>query len=83
MTIWKYELTDMKTHLTMPKDGVVLDVQWQGCQIVMWVLLDPQGEIATREFRIYGTGWECKEEPHNYITTLQCGELVWHIFERT
>ena len=85
MRIYKYPMviTDKQTIL-MPKDAVILDIQIQDQQLVLWAIVNPGNEIEIRHFNIYGTGHEIDSEvSKQYIGTYKLfnGDLVFHVFE--
>ena len=84
LTVWKYqfEIQDEVT-IAMPYGSEVLSIQEQHGKPCMWVLVDPDGTIRDRTFRILGTGHASREHPGRHVGTLlvRNGALVWHIFE--
>lgn len=85
-SIWKFPLSlETPQVLSMPRGAVVLTVQTQSEQPVLWALVDPDAPTEDRTFFIYGTGWE-HETPVDraaYRGTFQLrgGALVFHLFE--
>lgn len=82
--IYKYKLGfSSQSVVMMPKDSKILDIQIQDNIICLWAIVDPKKELKGRVFQIYGTGHELISGLKNkkYITTVQCGSYVWHIFE--
>ena len=83
-SIWKFPLDGGVGPMVveMPKGAEVLNAQIQGTAIVVWALVDIEAtEGETRSFRIYGTGWADVEG--RYISTIQDGQFVWHVYEVT
>jgi len=83
-TIWKYELKDNKTSLSLPYDAQILSVQVQHGEIMLWAKLNPRSSKVSRVFRVIGTGQTL--EPNKnlfYIDTIQMGgcSYVFHVFE--
>jgi hypothetical protein len=84
--IYKYplELTDSQ-ELFLPKDGLILSVQIQRNQIMLWALVDSNVKDHERRIiRIYGTGQEhIPASELRFIATVQMnnGQFVWHVFE--
>lgn len=86
MRIWKYTLaaTDIQT-VQMPVGVKMLDVQVQGEDVCLWVLVDQNNPLEERKIAIYGTGNPMPQEPGKYIATFQLyeGRLVFHAFDAT
>lgn len=85
-TIYKYTLdAGDRVRIPLPRDAVVLSIQEQDGQAVMWALVDTDKPLVDREFRIIGTGYSIPESPEHliFIGTLQLRGLglVFHIFE--
>ncbi len=82
--IWKYELpfSDQVT-LNLPENAHILSCQMQGRILCLWVVVNPANEAVERTFRVIGTGhaFDFDSQDLEYITTVQDGALVWHIFE--
>ena len=83
--IWKYTLYDdgIICTLLIPKGGKILTSQIQNGIPRIWVLVDPNDEKEMRKFIVYGTGHTLSDDPGKYISTVQEGRFVWHIFEIT
>jgi hypothetical protein len=92
-TIYKYslEITDFQ-EVDMPEDAEILCVQAQPApygaplkeQLTMWAMVDTENAIATRRFRIFGTGNPVEHEHSiKYIGTVQMHnhKLTWHVYE--
>lgn len=85
-TIHKYalEITDRQT-VTFPSPAVVLDVQFQDGKLVLWAVVDTDGDRPqTMTVRIFGTGAPFDGDGHTYLSTVQDDRtsLVWHVFGR-
>lgn len=83
--IWKYYLwLNSFQDITMPRGSKILDIQKQGDQWKMWVMVHPEEQNVTRRFLVIGTGRHFSDENLTYIDTVQelDGDLVWHIFEQ-
>jgi len=81
--IWKYtlECIDEQT-LLLPKNAKILTVQIQNGKLQLWALLNPKAAIETRYIYIFGTGYDIPDHIRlKYISTVQIGIFVWHIFE--
>lgn len=87
-TIYKYRLdmTDFQ-QVSLPKGAEILCVQSQHNIPNLWALVDTEQRREMRQFEIFGTGHEVKEDmgiDRKYIGTFQLndGNLVFHVFER-
>lgn len=87
-TIYKYNLSDAcrlnSGAVEMPEHAFFLSVQMQHGNVTLWAMVDPDAKMATRRFRIFGTGHEITGFPSvNHIGTVQeeGGRFVWHVFE--
>lgn len=80
--IYKYELKNNVSAFNIPAESRILDVQNQNGVICVWILhriAHPMTERAV--FSKIPTGYPFKEDSvGEFIKTVQCGELVWHIF---
>jgi hypothetical protein len=80
-TIWKYILGPDET-IQMPKGAVILTAQEQYGEVAVWACVDPtETELTPRRFVTPGTGHDIAEGSLQYISTVQLGSLVFHIFE--
>jgi len=76
-----------QTHVVMP-EGAVLSARFQGDDLVMWALVDPDGLVESRTFIIAWTGQPIVDDVGAEITrlkflaTVQAGRIVYHVFER-
>ena len=88
MQIYKYKLGFQITKpIEMPAGAVILSVQLQDNELVLWAIVDPTAAPVTRTFRLAVTGEEISKEELadlNYLGTfLADGErFVGHVFER-
>lgn len=82
MTIWKYQLlmTDEQC-VNLPRGAEILCAQIQRGAPCIWVKCDPKLPTSARRIFIYGTGHEIGAAYKRYIGTVQCGDLVFHVFE--
>jgi len=82
-TIYKYTLVLGSTNLKMPIGAKILTAQKQDGQLRLWALIDTETEqpMETRHFMVYGTGDVLPKNPGTYLSTLQDGSYVWHVFE--
>jgi len=86
MIIYKQvlELTQLQ-EFELPEYTEILTVQFQGNQLCMWYKFNDtviQRKVLY-EIQIVGTGQSFEQNEFNYITTVQQGPFVWHIFERS
>lgn len=80
--IYKYPLEIRNcSEIEMPQDAVILSAQVQGSTICIWALVDPEAAPQSRVFSVYGTGHPI-ETPGLFLSTVQIGSLVFHIFEK-
>lgn len=83
-SIWKYpiELKD-SFSIKMPKGALVLTIQTQHQQPMMWVLVDKKADEEYRHFESFGTGHPMPDKIRTYVGTYQMnlGEFVFHVFE--
>ena len=83
-SIFKYQLstTLMKLQtVRMPVGADVLTAQAQKHVLTLWALSGTSPDILQdRKFRVVPTGVEY-EKPGSYLSTVQMGELVFHVFE--
>jgi len=84
-TIWKFTIQPGDMVIRMPVGAVILDVQAQRDESVMWAIVDPDAPLEDVRLVIRGTGqnldgWESKDnyvgsfQPHGYT-------LVYHVFK--
>jgi hypothetical protein len=85
-TIYKYDFPfGDNIHFKMPEGAQVLTVQYQGDELKLWALVNPENESKDYYFEIFETGHPVKVgmfTVREYITTVQKNDLVWHIFHR-
>ena len=68
--------------IRIPRGAAILDVQMQGCEAVMWALVDPSVGREDRRFILIWTGEERTDLHYGlYIGTFQAGPTAWHLFE--
>ena len=81
--IFKYPLViDDKQYVEMPKDPEILSAQFQGDQLCVWAMVEPDNAPRRVQFRIYGTGHPLPDDFGTYVATVQQPgkALVWHLF---
>jgi hypothetical protein len=81
--ILKYRLKDDINELSIPEIHEVLSIQSQEGWPTLWALCDISSKEKKVKFAILGTG---EPIPNNiqikdYISTVQVGIFVWHIFK--
>ena len=84
--IYKYiiPISDEQT-VKIPYDAKILSAQMQNGQLCLWAIVDPKSDVqGGKVISIHGTGHELRESPGQlkFISTVQDGPLVWHVFER-
>lgn len=70
--------------ITTGKEPEVLTVQYQGDDIMVWVLSEHTLKGGKIAIEIYGTGHfveVASTTPRKFISTVQQDGLVWHIFQ--
>ena len=91
MKIWKYpvDLTSIdRFELSIPSGASICHVEAQGCGVCLWAMVNPESDVETRTFSVYGTGYDIRPDLHqNYIGTFminnQTETFVGHVFEVT
>lgn len=71
-------------NIQMPKGAKLLSAQFQGDDLCLWALCDPNQPHMHRKIRLEGTGHEIQclsDKEMEFIATVQDGRFVWHIFE--
>lgn len=85
--IYKYPLQIEDNQVfEVPKGAIILCVQIQREEPVLYALVDPSAETEEREFQVTGTGHELIDDVSRvYLGTIQLrgGDLVFHVFEIT
>ena len=82
-TIYKYPLQPGNNEIMAPAGARLLAVQMQNGTPCLWALVDPTQPPRRIVLSIYGTGHGMPDAPGQYVGTFQmeCGALVWHLFE--
>lgn len=81
--IYKYilQLTGDQ-YVLMPQGAKILSCQLQQGAICLWAEVETDVELVKRRFSILGTGQRIEQLVNRqFITTVQQGSLVWHVFE--
>jgi hypothetical protein len=83
--IYKYSLVIADEQaISLPKDAEILAVQVQGGTLCLWAIVFPGNENELKAIEIYGTGHDFPtigQGERKYISTVQMGGFVWHVFE--
>ena len=83
-TIWKYEIRAMPSfqELMVPKGSEFLSAQMQNDLLCLWFKVDSlMIEHECKSFVIFGTGQKFDDTGLNFLSTVQDGRYVWHLFE--
>lgn len=86
MKVFKYPLKFDGTLQTivLPQDSEILDVEFQGEELFIWVLIDEKCQILIKQrIQMLGTGWNYQHpiECMNHIKTIHKDGFVWHFFD--
>ncbi len=85
MKIWKYQISNNDIIIKVPggKSAQILSLQLQDNVPTIWVLVNPEEELAERRFVTFVTGsfGNIISNYHNYIGTYQIDGFVGHVFE--
>jgi len=83
-SIWKFEVTKDCFAVLMPKDAELLSAQVQTNQshagVVLWACVDPTADPETRVVSLLPTGIPFEADFGEFVDTVQCGEIVYHVF---
>lgn len=86
-TIWKFPFeTADEVVIPMPIGAEILSIQTQNRTPCLWAIIDPDGPVMPRSFRVFGTGhplptYGAMETVRGkYVGTYQDGALVFHLF---
>lgn len=78
--IWKYELVG-RGFVSMPKGAVIMDVQAQKENVVVWAAVDTTAPLASRRLWMAETG-DSFPENMVYVGTVQLSSgAVQHLFD--
>lgn len=83
MKIFKYRIPPINDVLIeMPRGAVILSVQAQRGEVMLWVEVDTAAPPIKRRFKIRGTGHDLPEDARHYVGTvvLMDGDLVLHVY---
>ena len=81
--IYKYPLTSFpECTIQMPEEAKILSLQMQNGVITIWALVNAEGDLdVDRTFLMKATGQPFVTDGLEYLTTIQEGHYVWHVFE--
>lgn len=82
--IFKYELKVTEEQIIhLPENAKILSCQFQSDVLCLWALFDTRTRFKQpRKIRIIGTGNPIYDsEVLVFISTVQKGLFVWHVFE--
>lgn len=79
--IYKYPLMVGYNSVPLPFGAEVVHIGEQHGQLQMWVEQDPSETLVNRQFNVYGTGHYIYNVNEQHLSTVQVGDLVWHIYE--
>ena len=83
-TIWKFPLHIVEhQQVEIPGPGVLLDIQFQGPQLCMWVGVTPGRPRAVHNLCVVGTGMPMPNFKVRHLRTVQQPgtPFVWHVFQ--
>jgi hypothetical protein len=83
MTIYKFPIEGRETEIPIPRNAQILTADFQGSQLCVWVLLDPELACSPCIIEVLMTG-EQWDGPGRltYIATRQRNGIVVHVFMR-
>ena len=85
--IYKYELNNMAFSepqiIEMPWCAKIVNIVKKVDGVFLYALIDTElGYDCPRKFRIYGTGWDIREEKVKYINSFLIGDYeIYHVVE--
>lgn len=84
ITTHEYIITHNNSEINTFRDAEILDVAFQGEDLCLWLKVNTDNPETTRDFCIYGTGWEFDKEDSYvwYVGTAFIDNLVFHVFEK-
>lgn len=89
MIVYKFPIAFPEGSACVPTGAKLLSIQQQDGHFMAWFLCGGRRNSNThtiRRFKVVGTGHEFAAQGENHkelkhVTTLQDGQLVWHVFE--
>ncbi len=84
-TIWKYQFDSrtLEMNKMIPVGSLLLDVQVQNDSICAWFLVETDNELVNLKLNAYMTGEDLPDDSGVYVSTVQLGEFVLHIFDQS
>jgi hypothetical protein len=82
--IYKYEISERRTRLYLPKGHVIRHVATQRDQICIWAEVNTNEKEEVCVFiSVYGTGQAIPDRGETYLGTvlIDNGEFVWHVYQ--
>lgn len=84
-TIWKYEFdaNTLEMDKMIPERSTLLDVQLQRETICAWFVVETDNELVSLKLKAYLTGEYLPDDYGAYISTVQLGVFVLHVFDQS
>ncbi len=84
-TIWKYQFDSrtLEMNKMIPVRSLLLDVQVQNDFMCAWFLVETDNELASIKLKAYMTGEELPDDSGVYVSTMQLGGFVLHVFDQS
>lgn len=80
--IYKYKLDLQDTQIINAPIVKPLCVQKQGDELVLWAEVDTAKDNEIFQVTIVGTGHSVPTDAGEYLSTVQDGYYVWHVYLR-
>ena len=83
--IWKYQFDSrtLEMNKMIPVGSLLLDVQVQNDSICAWFLVETDNGPGSIKLKAYVTGEELPDDCGVYVSTVQLGEFVLHVFDQS
>lgn len=84
ITVYKYIIDPNSPSIMINDKAEILSITFQGNELCLWAKVDTNNKLVSRNFNIYGTGHEIRNESLAFIGTAFLGSmsLVFHVFEK-
>lgn len=83
--VWKFKLElDVEVPTRLPKWAEIISIAFQGDELFIWAIVDPEAERVGRILYVIPTGVPFPYEPEfRFLGTAhhRSGLLVYHVFE--
>jgi hypothetical protein len=80
-TIWKFSVPlTSKLIVSMPEFPRMLSCQLQNGSPMLWAEIESDNQKCDYEFHWVGTGVDEDTSDYEYVSTVQFGPLVFHLF---